>query len=281
MRLLMLICAFALTFVGARVEARGQSGGVTRTYYIAADNVIWDYAPSGKNEITGQPFNAFEVYFAAASDYRLGRKLKKALYFEYTDATFTKRKVRPPEWEHLGWLGPLIRAEVGDTIRVVFKNNTQFPASLHPHGVFYEKDSEGALYRDGTKGAMKADDAVPPGGSHTYEWLVPERAGPVPGGPSSALWMYHSHTSETHDFFTGLVGPMIITARGQASKDSLRPKDVDREFIVAFLSTEEASSWYAGDNIRSNLGRPGDAKIVHDQFGIMEHRHTTGYDGRG
>jgi FtsP/CotA-like multicopper oxidase with cupredoxin domain len=267
MRLLMLVCAFALTLTGACAEAQGQGGGVTRTYYIAADDVIWDYAPTGKDEITGQPFNAFQAYFAEASDYRLGRKLKKALYLEYSDATFTKRKARPPEWEHLGWLGPLIRAEVGDTIRVVFKNNTQFPASMHPHGVFYEKDSEGALYRDGTEGAMKADDAVPPGGSHTYKWVVPERAGPVPGGPSSAFWMYHSHSSETRDLFTGLVGPMIITARGQASENSLRPKDVDREFIVAFMSTEEASSWYAEDNIRRDLGRPSEAKIVHDQFG--------------
>jgi len=60
---------------------------------------------------------------------------------------------------------------------------------------------------------------------------------------------------------------MIITARGQASESSLRPKDVDREFIVAFMSTEEASSWYAEDNIRRDLGRPSEAKIVHDQFG--------------
>ena len=29
---------------------------VTRTYYIAADEVAWDYAPSGINEISGEPF---------------------------------------------------------------------------------------------------------------------------------------------------------------------------------------------------------------------------------
>ncbi|HVN10467.1 MAG TPA: hypothetical protein VMT69_00105 [Kineosporiaceae bacterium] len=27
--------------------------GVTRTYYIAADEVAWDYAPTGRNQITG------------------------------------------------------------------------------------------------------------------------------------------------------------------------------------------------------------------------------------
>jgi hypothetical protein len=35
----------------------------TRTYYIAADEVDWDYAPSGKNQITGEPFGGEEDIF--------------------------------------------------------------------------------------------------------------------------------------------------------------------------------------------------------------------------
>jgi hypothetical protein len=31
--------------------------GKTRTYYIGADHVVWDYAPKGMNEITGKPFD--------------------------------------------------------------------------------------------------------------------------------------------------------------------------------------------------------------------------------
>ena len=65
---------------------------------------------------------------------------------------------------------------------------------MHPHGVFYDKDSEGASYDDGTSGADKEDDAVPPGKTHTYTWKVPERAGPGPNDPSSIVWLYHSHT---------------------------------------------------------------------------------------
>ena len=79
----------------------------------------------------------------------IGRKAKKALYREYTDDTFSTLKPRPSEWEHLGFLGPLVRAEVGDTIRVVFRNNTKFPASVHPHGVFYAKDSGARTTRTG------------------------------------------------------------------------------------------------------------------------------------
>ena len=39
---------------------------------------------------------------------------QKVRYVEYTDDTFTARKPQP-EW--LGILGPVIRAEVGDTVR--------------------------------------------------------------------------------------------------------------------------------------------------------------------
>ena len=47
---------------GQRVLAFGRrrefhSDGTTRTYYIAADQVVWDYAPKGRNEITGKPFD--------------------------------------------------------------------------------------------------------------------------------------------------------------------------------------------------------------------------------
>ncbi len=31
--------------------------GKTRTYYVAADEVQWDYAPSGRDEAMGMPFD--------------------------------------------------------------------------------------------------------------------------------------------------------------------------------------------------------------------------------
>ncbi|HVN10466.1 MAG TPA: multicopper oxidase domain-containing protein [Kineosporiaceae bacterium] len=114
---------------------------------------------------------------------------------------------------YLGFLGPVIRAAVGDTVKVVFRNNCSIPASVHPHGLFYRKDSEGAPYNDRTSGDDKSDDAVPRGGRHTYTWLVPDRAGPGPHDGSSVMWMYHSHTDEIGDTYAGLVGPIEITRR--------------------------------------------------------------------
>src|SRR5262245_51839183 len=139
----------------------------TRRYFIAADEVEWDYAPSGLNKITGQPFDDEANVYVQRGDDRIGRVYRKAIYREYTDATFSKLKPVPPEWKHLGMLGPAIHAEVGDTIVVEFKNNTHHSASMHPHGVLYQKDSEGAPYADGTSGKDKSDDDVPTGKTHS------------------------------------------------------------------------------------------------------------------
>ena len=59
---------------------------------------------------------------------------------------------------------------------------------------------------------------------------VPERAGPGPADPSSVMWMYHSHTSEVADTYTGLMGAIIISRAGAASASG-KPKDVDRHVL--------------------------------------------------
>jgi len=253
---LALVVAAAVLAAGSLALWQGGTaapGGKTRTYYIAADEVAWDYAPSGYNEITGEPFGETENVFVAHGPERIGSVYVKALYREYTDGTFTALKERTAAWQHLGALGPLIRAVVGDTIVVVFKNNARFPFSVHPHGVFYEKDSEGAPYDDGTWGADTADDAVPPGGMHTYTWGVPERAGPGPMEGSSVLWMYHSHVDEPGDTNAGLIGPMVVTAKGMGGAD-LRPRDVDREFVNMFTVFDENTSPYIDYNIITYVG---------------------------
>ncbi len=237
-----------LAAAGLSAQTARPRHPTVRTYYIAADEVGWDYAPSDSDRIHAVPM-------PARKPDEIGHVYRKALYREYTDATFATLKPRPPEWQHLGFLGPVIRGEVGDSIVVVFRNNASFPASVHPHGVLYGKDSEGAPYADGTSGADKADDAVPTGGTHTYRWFVPERAGPAMGEGSSVMWMYHSHTDEGKDIETGLIGPLIVTARGMARPDG-RPQDVDREFVVMFSFEDENMSWLVKRNIEEHTAHP-------------------------
>lgn len=82
---------------------KGSDQGVTRVYYIAADEVMWNYAPKGRN-LTGTPSQENEG--AATST-----TFRKAVYHQYVDASFSVLTQRPAEWEHLGILGPLIQAE--------------------------------------------------------------------------------------------------------------------------------------------------------------------------
>ncbi len=262
-----LAAAVALAIATSGDGARGT----TRTYFVAADEVAWDYAPSGINEISGQPFDDEANVFVRNGRNRIGKTYIKAIYREYTDATFTTLKPRPADQQYLGLLGPVLRGEVGDTIEVVFRNNLSFPASMHPHGVFYDKASEGAGYADGT--STKGDDAVAPGRTYTYTWLIPERAGPGPSDPSSVLWMYHSHVNEPRDANSGLVGPIIVTRAGEARADGT-PNDVDREFVSMFVVIDENDSWYIDENIQTYAGRPATVNADDDDFQESNLMHT-------
>ncbi len=252
------VLLFALVTFPAKGVAQAtqpDSAPKVRTYYVAADEVEWDYAPGGVNKMMGMKFEGYSKVFVERGPHRIGSIYRKALYREYTDETFAHLKPRPAEWQSSGILGPILRAEVGDTIRVVFKNNATHPYSMHPHGVFYKKDSEGALYEDGTSGSDKVDDAVPPGKTHVYTWEVPERAGPGPNDPSSIVWLYHSHSYEMRDVHSGLVGAIIISRRG-ASDAAGKPKDVDREFVCLFMLFDENQSWYLDYNIQTYTSDP-------------------------
>lgn len=194
---------------------------VTRHYYLAAEEVTWDYAPSGRDLMAGRPI---------PQPWGLRTQWPKTRYIEYTDSSFSIRKPQP-EW--LGILGPIIRAEVGDDIEVEFLNRTRTFHSIHPHGVRYDKDSEGAFYLPWGAGAR-----VGPGGRFTYHWYADAGSGPGPGQLSSVVWWYHGHTDEPRETNAGLLGPIVITAKGKARADG-SPKDVDEEFVAAFIIFDE------------------------------------------
>jgi FtsP/CotA-like multicopper oxidase with cupredoxin domain len=260
--------AAGLALAGALVAAaaprgakRAKATGKVRTYYIAADEVVWDYAPHGRDMLTNQPFDKMEREFTVSGPHRIGSKYLKAVYREYTDATFTHLKPRPPEQQYLGILGPIVHAEVGDTVKIVFRNNGSRPYSIHPHGVFYGKDSEGMAYNDGATAADRLGDAVAPGTTYTYTWHVPERAGPGPNDPSSVVWLYHSHVNEGKDVNSGLIGALVVTRRGMARADGT-PKDVNREFAALFMMFNENDSWYLRHNVDTYTSDPKGVNVA-------------------
>src|ERR1700733_4777330 len=191
------------------------SQALTRHYYIAAEEQLWDYAPSGVDLVESR---------SIPSTWAKRTKFPKVRYIEYTDDTFTKPKPQP-EW--LGILGPIIRAEVGDTVIVDFLNRSQRPAGIHPHGLRYDKENEGSFYLPSTRGGL-----VPPNARYTYRWFADAGSGPGSGQLSSMVWWYHSHANSSSDINAGLMGPIIVTAKGNARPDG-SPRDVDREFVAA------------------------------------------------
>lgn len=215
----------AICAVGAALLAAGEATaqGVTRHYYIAAEDVVWDFAPTGLDQIHGGPIPAPWGGYTS---------WKKTRYIEYTDESFRTPKAQPV-W--LGVLGPIIRAETGDTVTVHFRNNAKGHYGIHPHGFRYTKDNEGTHYFPAGAGSN-----IPPGGSYTYVWRADEGSGPGPGDPSSIVWWYHSHGNEPEETNAGLLGPIIVTKRGMGrSADDPSPRDVDREFVTAFMIFNE------------------------------------------
>jgi FtsP/CotA-like multicopper oxidase with cupredoxin domain len=259
----------AVSFSEASASPSPAAGGPVRTYWISSDPVDWNYAPTGRNEITGADFTDTAKTYVGHGPGQLGPILGKCLYRAYTPE-FEAVQSRPESEAYLGDLGPTIRAVVGDTIVVHFRNTCAFPTTMHPHGVEYTKDSEGSPYNDGTSGEDKADDDVPTNGQHTYVWHVPDRSGPGPMEGSSVGWMYHSHSDEIGDIYAGLSGFLVVTARGQARPDAT-PKDVDQEVFSLFEVDDESQSPLLADNIKRFLHG---ARLSEDDFAESNKRHS-------
>jgi FtsP/CotA-like multicopper oxidase with cupredoxin domain len=200
----------------------------TRHYYVAAEDGTWDFAPSGKNLVhcpNTAPCDIPEPWTNSHS-------FPVTRFIQY-EADF-KTPVPQPEW--LGILGPIIRAEVGDTVNVHFCNRAQGASyGMHPHGFRYSKDNEGAHYFGANSGSAPGAGAeVMPGQCFDYTWFADKDSGPAPGELSSKVWWYHSHIDEPAETNKGLLGPIIITRKGEARHDG-SPKNVDQEFVTAFF----------------------------------------------
>lgn len=80
--------------------------------------------------------------------------------------------------------------------------------------------------------------------SPLYCRFVPTEAGPqetTNGGQSSRMWMYKSNVDPMRDDNSGLLGPLVVTARGMADPVTKRAKDVDRDIVTMFTVSGYAS----------------------------------------
>uniref|UniRef100_A0A665VBY8 Hephaestin n=1 Tax=Echeneis naucrates TaxID=173247 RepID=A0A665VBY8_ECHNA len=238
--------------------------GALRTFFIAAEEEVWDYAPT-------PPTDDEADMFVTKGRNRIGSRYKKARYVEYTDNTFTTKMLRNPQEQHLGILGPVLRAEEKDTIQVVFKNKASRPYTIQPHGVQYSVEQDGTLYHNELEESYTAKKLrelkretrvvtpppaalVRPGTVYTYEWMVPVGAGPVDGEADCLTYLYYSGVDPVKDTNSGLVGPLLVCRQGSLKKGV--QKNYDKEFHLMATVFDENLSWYLDDNIRTFTTAP-------------------------
>ena len=183
--------------------------GRTIQYWIAAVPINWNVVPNERDAIEGKRFRPEETTFETVVYKAFTRGWERPLPDRAGVAA-----------DNDGIPGPLIRARVGDSVLVHFKNldTLRFaPHSMHFHGFRYAFGSDGAFI----PGFSGPGADVKPGDSFTY------RLEAVPG--SAGVWPYHDHSpSMMASIDGGMYGAVSILGRRQR-----RP---DREFVV-FLSS--------------------------------------------
>ncbi|KAG9351427.1 hypothetical protein JZ751_022677, partial [Albula glossodonta] len=227
-------------------------------YFIASEEVEWDYSPSRDSELQITNSTKESSMFVGKGENRIGSKYKKVVYREYTDITFKTRKQRLPHEEHLQILGPIIRAEVGERILVTFKNNATYPFSMHAHGV---------------KTLTGQPAPAQPGGTQQYVWDIPERSGPGVSDPNCISFAYYSSVDFVKDTASGLLGPLVVCRKGTLDQSRQR-KDVDREFVLLFLVFDENESWYLRDNIQTYLNKDPNTFAMTNDFMMSNKMHA-------
>lgn len=237
--------------------------GNVRKYYVAAEEVEWDYAPTGWDNWLGVPLEASpRAQRAGALEH--GTKWLKGLYRGYNDSSFTNLSPQPP-WQ--GTQGPTLRSEVGDLIEIMFLNKLQtYYATMHSMGLSYTKLDEGSDYPNSTAPgqnvslpetaavpptAPNIEPGVAPGGCVVYKWMVDDSAGPPEGEPAQ-VHSYHSFVAFQEDTNAGLIGPQIVYARGKLASTTAQY----REFPLLYMRYNETNSWLSGEN-RKRLEHPG------------------------
>ncbi len=111
-------------------------------------------------------------------------------------------------WCYNGQLpGPVIRAKVGQKMRIKVVNHLQIPSSVHWHGLH----QPGTWQMDGVDKVSHAP--IPPGSSFVYEFTAT---------PAGTHW-YHSHVGVQYP--NGLFGPLIVD-------EAVPPARYDRDEIL-------------------------------------------------
>ena len=124
------VLALGVVLVTSTAAAGSPPQGRTIDYWVAAVPVTWNIVPNGRDAITGEQIPLADSV------------LQTVVYRRYSP-NWKKSMENAPRDSADGLLipGPLIKARVGDTLRIHFKNMDTLrhdPHSMHFHGVHYK-----------------------------------------------------------------------------------------------------------------------------------------------
>jgi FtsP/CotA-like multicopper oxidase with cupredoxin domain len=198
-----------------------QPSGRVREYWIQAESFEHNAVPNGYDGMMGRHFTPQETSFWA-----VGFRAYTSDWSRPLDADLGPDGIGPNQ----GIPGPVLRGEVGDTVRVHFRNQDdhyKWPHSMHPHGVVYDVDNDGGWMADDPK---RPGTAVAYGDTYTYSWVC---------YPSSVgTWPYHDHSvpESIPRTGTGSGGIMEIGAElglfGVIAVTDAQTAEVDKEFVL-------------------------------------------------
>jgi FtsP/CotA-like multicopper oxidase with cupredoxin domain len=170
-----------------------QPGSVAREYWIQARSLMWDWAPTGRDEWMDAPVP----------------KRRKRLFRAYAYQLFSPGFARALAPASIP--GPTLHAEVGDTVVVHMRNADEHfnqAITMHPHGLKYNPDYDGSYFGPFTR----VGGFIAPGEEFTYTWeAAPDSVG---------VWPYHDHgPNHTLNTFRGLFGAIVVREKAAPAPD--------------------------------------------------------------
>jgi manganese oxidase len=139
--------------------------------------------------------------------------------FELT-AAITQWEVAPGEfvdaWSYNGIVpGPMIKIDTGDTIRVIFNNETPMASDIHWHGLPIPNDQDGV--------SPYTQDMVRSGESFTYEFTVDE----------PMIAMYHAHMHSQISVPNGMFGAFIVGENPIPYGETISGIEIPEDLVLA------------------------------------------------
>jgi FtsP/CotA-like multicopper oxidase with cupredoxin domain len=210
-------------------------------YWIRAEKVNWQIIPTHRDQM-------------------LDRRVRgKSHFTAYAYRQYTANFAAPMGPATIP--GPLLEVDEGETMTVHFHNKVDVPVTMHPHGIFYANEMDGAY-----KGKFTDPGGfVQPNKKFTYVWEA------HPG--TAGTWLYHDHgPTDPVPLFKGMFGSLIV-------RDPANPTPPDVEFFLVMHSFQPIATGL-NQQFECINGRAyaGNTPTLHAQVGDRVAFHVVALD---